>query len=132
MKTRLSILAASLFLLIVLPCSTAFAENRLTEHQALDIVMARVQKDHLYDSWTTASCLSFEVEGKTKVYIDIAIHEKHGGQCPGDPDTSPIVDRFRVHRMTKRIKWYKPAEGEFQSYSAVLKSRVKNEESSLQ
>ena len=83
---------------------TVLADNRLTEQQVLDIVMAMVQKDKLYDSWTTASCLSFLVEEKTKVYIDIAIREKHGDTCPGDPDISPIVDRFRVHRITKRIQ----------------------------
>jgi hypothetical protein len=132
MKMRPLFLVVSISLLSVFLCTNAFAENRLSEKQALDIVSARVQQDKLYDSWTTASCLSFLVEEKTKVYIDIAIREKHGGQCPGDPDTSPIVDRFRVHRMTKRVKWYKPAEGEFQPYSAVLKARVKNEELSLQ
>jgi hypothetical protein len=123
MKMRLLFLVVSISLLGVFLCSNAFAENRLFEKQALEIVAARVQKDKLYDSWTTSSCLSLLVEGKTKVYIDIAIREKHGGQCPGDPNTSPIVDRFRVHRMTKRIKWYKPADGEFLPYSALLKDR---------
>jgi hypothetical protein len=124
MKMLLSILAVSLFLLVVLPCSTVLADNRLTEQQALDVLMAKVQKDKLYDSWTTISCLSFLVEEKTKDYIDIAIREKHEGKCEGDPNTSPIVDRFRVHRMTKRIKWYEPAEGEFHPYRAVLKARL--------
>jgi len=124
MKMLLSILAVSLFLLVVLPCSTVLADNRLTEQQALDVVMAKVQKDKLYDSWTTISCLSFLVEEKTKVYINIAIREKHDGKCEGDPNTSPIVDRFRVHRMTKRIQWYEPAEGEYHPYRAVLKARL--------
>ncbi len=124
MKMRVPFLVVSISLLGLFLCSNAFAENRLTEHQALDIVAARVQKDHLYDSWTTASCLTFLVEEKTKDYIDIAIREKHEGKCEGDPNTSPIVDRFRVHRMTKRIKWYEPAEGEFHPYRAVLKERL--------
>ena len=124
MNTRLLFLVPSLFLLGVFLCSNAFADNRLTEQQALDVVMAKVQKDKLYDSWTTASCLHFLVEEKTKVYVDIAIREKHEGKCEGDPDTSPIVDRFRVHRMTKRIQWYEPVEGEFHPYRAVLKARL--------
>jgi hypothetical protein len=124
MKMLLQILVALISILALFPGSNAFAENRLSEQQALDIVAARVQKDHLYDSWTTASCLTFLVEEKTKDYIDIAIREKHEGKCEGDPNTSPIVDRFRVHRMTKRIKWYEPAEGEFHPYRAVLKARL--------
>jgi hypothetical protein len=132
MKMRLTYLVVFLSLPVLFLCSNTFAENRLSEQQAQDILKARVQKDKLYDRWTTMSCLSFLVEEKTKDYIDIAIREKHDGQCPGDPDTSPTVDRFRVHRITKRIKWYEPAKGEFQSYSAVLKTRVKNDELSLQ
>jgi hypothetical protein len=124
MKMRLLILVAFISILALFPSSNTFAENRLTEQQALDVLMAKVQKDKLYDSWTTISCLSFLVEEKTKVYINIAIREKHDGKCEGDPNTSPIVDRFRVHRMTKRVQWYEPAEGEYHPYKAVLKSRL--------
>jgi hypothetical protein len=124
MRTRLLILLSVLFLLGVSLGSDAFALNRLSEQQALDIVMARVQKDKLYDRSTSVSCLHFLVEGKSKDYIDVAIREKHGGECPGDQDTSPIVDRFRVHRMTKRVKWYQPADGEYVPYSAMLKERL--------
>jgi hypothetical protein len=38
-----------------------------------------------------ATCLSFEVEPD-----DIAVREIHGGECAGDPETSPISGRFRV------------------------------------
>lgn len=124
MKTRLSVLASLLFLLGMFLGSDAFALNRLSEQQAIDIVTARVQKDKLYDHHTSVSCLHFLVEGKTKDYIDVAIREKHSGECLGDQDTSPIVDRFRVHRMTKRVKWYHPADGEYVPYSAMLKARM--------
>lgn len=87
--------------------------------------MAQIQKDKLYDSWTTLSCLLFFTEEKTKDHFDFAIREKHGGQCAGDPNTSPIVDRFRVDRLTKNIQWYEPVEGEFLPYRVVLKARLK-------
>jgi len=38
-----------------------------------------------------AACLAFEVESD-----DIAVREIHGGECAGDPETSPIRERFRV------------------------------------
>ncbi len=114
-----------LSLLIVFPYSNVLAESQLTEQQTLDILVAQIQKDKLYDSWTTLSCLSFFTEEKTKDYFDIAIHEKHGGKCPGDPNTWPIVDRFRVNRFTKRIQWYEPTEGEWLPYRAVLKARLR-------
>ena len=111
-----------LSLVIVFPCSNALSQNQLTEEQALDILVAQIQKDKLYDSWTTLSCLSFFTEEKTKDYFDFAIHEKHGGRCPGDPNTWPIVDRFRVNRVTGKVQWY-DIEGELQPYKAVLKWR---------
>jgi len=110
--------------LVVFPCSDVSTGDRLTEQQALDILVSQIQKDKLYDSWTTLSCLSFYTEEKTKDYFDFAIHEKHGGKCPGDPNTWPIVDRFRVNRLTKKIEWYN-TEGEILPYKAVLKARLK-------
>jgi len=62
-------------------------------------------------------------EEKAEDYFDFAIHEKHGGGCPGDSNTSPVVDRFRVNRLTKKIQWYEPAQGELRPYGAVLKAR---------
>jgi hypothetical protein len=102
------------------------AENQLSERQALDILKLQFQKDKLYDSWApNLSCPLFFTEKKTKDYFEFAIHEKHGGNCSGDPNTSPAVDRFRVNRLTKRIQWYDPVEGELLPYKAVLKARLK-------
>ena len=122
MKISLLIPILFLSLLITFP---VLAEKQLTEQQALDILAAQIQKDKLYDSWTTLSCLLFLIEEKTKDHFDFAIREKHGGQCAGDPNTSPIADRFRLDRLTKKIQWYEPAEGMFLPYRAVLKARLK-------
>ena len=121
-KIRLLGLIFFLSLLIVFP---VLAEKQLTEQQALDILAAQIQKDKLYDSWTTLSCLLFLTEEKTKDHFDIAIREKHGGQCAGDPNTSPITDRFRLDRFTKKIQWRDPVDGEFLPYRTVLKARLK-------
>ena len=110
---------------MTLPSSNVFAEMRLTENQALDLLRSRIQKDRLYSSWTTLSCLSFFIEKKMNDYIDIGIHEKHGGECPSDSNTWPIVDRFRIYRLTKKIQWYEPTEGEYLPYRTVLKAKLK-------
>ncbi len=115
---RLFFLLMALFVAI-----PANAKNPLDEEHALDILVFQIQKDKLYDSWTSLSCLSFITEEKSKKYFDFAIHEKHGGMCPGDPNTAPVVDRFRVNRSTHRIQWFEPAEGEYLPYSAVIKVR---------
>jgi len=102
----------------------AYTEAPLTEDQALNILVSKIKKDKPYDSWTTLSCLSFRIEGETKDYIEIGIHEKHGGNCLGDPDTYPTVDNFRIHRLTKKIQWLEPTEDQWLPYKAALKARL--------
>ena len=110
-----------LALIVAMPAS---ASNPLDEKHVLDVLVAQIQKDKLYESWTSLACLSFVTEEKTKKFIDFAILEKHGGKCPGDPNTSPVVDRFRVNRLTHKIEWFEPTEGELKPYRAVLKFRL--------
>ncbi len=125
MKIRPLIAVLLLCLLVIYPHQKVLGENQLTEDQALTVLITQIKKDKLYDSWTTMSCLQFFTEEKTKQYFDFAIHEKHDGKCPGDPDTWPIVDRFRVDRSTRKIQWFEPAEGELHPYKDVLKVRLK-------
>ena len=125
MKMRLSSIILLLSLLVIFTYRNVLAESQLTEQQALNSLMAQIQKNKLYDSWTTLSCLQFLTEETEKDHFDFGIYEKHGGKCPGDPSTSPIVDRFRVNCLTEKILWYEPTEGEFLPYKAVLKARLK-------
>ena len=121
MKTSVFSLGLFLLLAVMVPGSNVEAKTPLTEKQALNHLISRIQKDKLYDSWTTLSCLSILVEEKTKQYFDIAIREKHDERCPGDPLTAPIVDRFRVDRSTGKIQWYDPVDGDLHPYEGVLK-----------
>jgi hypothetical protein len=104
----------------MVPAGDVEAKTPLTEKQALNHLISCIQKDKLYDSWTTLSCLSILVEEKTKQYFDIAIREKHDERCLGDPLTAPIVDRFRVDRLTGKVQWYDPVDGDLHPYEGVL------------
>lgn len=118
---------SALILVFLLPhVSPAVADAPLTEEQALELLVSQIRKDSLYDSWTTLSCLSFMTEGKSKGYFIFSVHEKHGGKCPGDPNTYPTVDRFRVNRLTHNIQWNEPIEDRWLPYKFVLKDRLKN------
>jgi hypothetical protein len=48
--------------------------------------------------------------------FDIAVRERHGNGCPGDPQTSPVRDRFRVEH-SGAIRWYDPIEGDYVDYA---------------
>lgn len=125
MKQRYLYLVFLCCVFIILFCPNAFTKEKLTEKQALNVLVLKIEKDQLYSGWTSLSCLSFLTEEKTINHFDFGIHEKHGGKCPGDPSTYPIVDRFRVDRSTKTIYWYDPTLGDFVSYKEVLKIRNK-------
>jgi hypothetical protein len=77
----------------------------------------QVTQDKLYDKWTNLDCLSFLVEQANGGTFDMAIREKHGGPCPGDPNTAPVVDRFRV-TGDRVIFWLNP-QGEYVDYEQV-------------
>jgi len=124
MKTvtfKISLIFLHFALLVAIPAN---AKNLLDEENALKALVSQIQKDKLYDSWTNLACLTFITEENTKRHFDFAIHEKHSGKCPGDPNTAPVVDRFRVNRLTHKIEWFEPTEGGLKPYSAVLKFRL--------
>jgi hypothetical protein len=131
MVTKASIAA----LPFILFAFTLFAPNMeakapLTEKQALDLLTSRIQKDKLYDSWTTLSCLSIFIDtsltdpDERDKYFDITIREKHDGKCPGDPLTAPLVDHFRVNRRNSAIQWYDP-DLDLHPYKAVIEWQKK-------
>ena len=54
-------------------------------------------------------------------YYDIAIREVHTPGGPGDPNTAPIVDRFRIYERGEVI-WWQPVFGMFVPYEEFLES----------
>ena len=79
-----------------------------------DAAIARLREafsDGRYAGRLQAECLSYVVEAAAPDQVDIAVHEKHGGACAGDPATSPVVDRYRVTRDA--LLKYDPVEGDY-------------------
>jgi len=76
-----------------------------------------LSKDGVYKRRISLSCVSFVVEERTSTYFEYALRENHNGKCGGDPDTSPIVDRYQVYRSSKSIKWLEPSTGEWLRYN---------------
>ncbi|WIH06779.1 hypothetical protein KHF85_04690 [Xanthomonas translucens pv. graminis] len=102
--------------------------------RALDMLQTRLAADHVY---ADAPCLQYAAEtdadpvaadaaaspspstepaSTASAAIDIAVREKHGDGCPGDPQTAPVRDRYRVER-SGAILWYDVAEGDFVGYA---------------
>ena len=119
----------SLFVLLLLVpvffFSNVNAKAKLNEEQALKVLHTAIEKDNLYGSRANMSCLTVFTEERGKDYFDFSVHENHGGNCPGNPNASPVTDRFRVDRSTKRIQWYDPVDDHPVSLKSFLKSRSK-------
>jgi hypothetical protein len=108
------------------PAVPAFDESR-----AMDLLQARLAADHAYPD---LQCLGYaaEDEGNADVApsaapapaaIEIAVREKHGDGCPGDPQTEPVRDRFRVER-SGAIRWYDVVDGDFVDYAQWQQQRA--------
>ena len=75
----------------------------------------QVEHDHLYP-WATRECLGYMDDGEDDQYENISIHEVHDKRCPGDPETYPRVDSFRINRLTRQLEWLS-LDGDYQPYS---------------
>lgn len=101
------------------------AEPRCTEADhaaAADLLQAKVRSPKLY-AWTKPECLRFQVEQCDAQQVDIAVRELHNESCGGDPATAPVVDRFRVQRLTQTIEWYHAAKGEYRPFNQMPELR---------
>ncbi|MET0551365.1 MAG: hypothetical protein ABW002_19075 [Xanthomonas sp.] len=107
------------------PPADTFGESR-----AMEMLQARLSADHAYPD---LQCLGYAVEDASAddaaadagaagsaasgpAAIEIAVREKHGDGCPGDPQTEPVRDRFRVER-SGAIRWYDVVDGDFVDYA---------------
>lgn len=108
------VLATLLLVALALP---GCGKRQLTEDQAVDLLHQRVLADKLYPASRQGECLSFEVEQRLDTRYEIAVREKHGQGCPGDPGTGPVLDRFEVQQGDGRIRRYDPIAGSYVDYA---------------
>jgi hypothetical protein len=125
MKNALLFLMVLFLLTPILFLSNVSAKARLTEEQALKVLISTIQKEKLYGNDLNMSCLSIFPGESGKDHFDFSVHENHGGNCPGNPNAPPVADRFRVERSSRKVQWYGPGEDRPLSLRAFTKSRSK-------
>ncbi len=93
--------------------------------EALDFLIDKLSEDRIYGS-SFPEGFSFNLaymdnfpEDVYRDYYDIAIREVHGPGGPGDPNTAPIVDIFRIYDRGEII-WFQPVTGMFVPYDDIL------------
>jgi hypothetical protein len=93
--------------------------------KAVNLLYQKLESDSVYTSWTEMECLYFIIMDSSSDYFDIAVHEKHDQNCPGNPNTAPRVDTFRIMRQTNEILWYNLFKDSYESYNEFLNKRLK-------
>ena len=99
----------------------AAPSKHLSEDAARDLLFQTLKRDHIYDKRISLDCVTSSTDEITRTYYEFALHEKHNAKCGGDPETNPVVDRYRVRRASGEIELYDVVSDTWKSYG--VKSR---------
>jgi len=61
-------------------------------------------------------CISYGTEETTNAYFEFVLREIHNAKCGGDPETSHVLDRYRVYRRSGKIERYQPIDDSWHRY----------------
>jgi hypothetical protein len=88
----------------------------LSEDSALNLLVESIKRDHIYDRRISLDCVTFGIVEATRIYFEFVLRENHTAKCAGDPNFTPVVDRYRVHRASGKIERYDVATDSWQPY----------------
>ncbi len=118
MKNRFRIVTAVVTALVLVSSVVlqAARSHPLDEDAALALLVRTLKHDRVYAKRISLDCVTYDTEETTNAYFQFALREKHDAKCGGDPETSPIVDRYRVYRRSGKIKWWEATDDTWQRY----------------
>ena len=103
--------------------SAALAEaarsGPLDEDDALALLERTLKRDQAYEKRISLDCIAYGTEESTKAYFEFVLREIHNAKCGGDPETSPAIDRYRVHRRSGKIEQWEAAEDKWYAYKGT-------------
>jgi hypothetical protein len=88
----------------------------LDEDAALALLVRTLKRDGVYTHRISLDCVSYDTEETTEAYFQFVLRENHNAKCGGDPETSPVVDRYRVYQRSGKIEWLERIEDKWQPY----------------
>jgi hypothetical protein len=89
----------------------------LDEDGALALLESTLKHDGVYADRISLNCITYGTEETTSAYFQFVLRENHNAKCGGDPETSPVVDRYRVYRKSGKIEWLERMEDNWQPYN---------------
>jgi len=94
----------------------------LNEDTALALLVRTLKHDGVYKNRISLDCVTYGTEETTGTYFEFVLREKHDAKCGGVPETSPVVDRYRVYRRSGKIEQWEPSDDSWHRYKPA-KSR---------
>lgn len=91
----------------------------LDEHAAVAFLQRTLKRDHAYEKRISLDCIEYGTEETTEAYFEFVLREIHNAKCGGDPDTSPVIDRYRVYRRSGKIEQWQAAEDKWHAYKGT-------------
>ncbi len=97
------------------PPKAKAALNEAEQQADLDLALQKLAQRGLYVNTESRRCLQFFYDADDKQAIELSVRELHDDarNCPGDPNTAPIVARYRVARKSDEIAIYQVIEGDY-------------------
>jgi hypothetical protein len=89
----------------------------LDEDGALTLLERTLKHDGIYTHRISLDCVSYGAEETTDAYFQFVLRENHSAKCGGDPETSPVIDRYRVYRQSGKIEWLERIEDNWRPYN---------------
>ena len=118
MKIESRVITAAVIAVVLV--SAAVAEGArprpLDEDTALALLERTLKHDRVYDKRISWDCISFGTEEGTDAYFDFVVREIHNAKCGGAPETSPVIDRYRVYRRFSKIEQWQATDDTWQPY----------------
>lgn len=93
------------------------SKHSMNEDAALNLLLRTFKRDNVYAKRISLDCVTFGTEETTKEYFGFVLRENHTTKCGGDPDISPVVDRYRVYRASGKIELYDAMNNSWQRYN---------------
>jgi hypothetical protein len=120
MKNRFHIATAIATALVLLSgVASQAARYSLDEDAALGWLVRTLKHNHVYAKRISLDCITYDTEQTTDAYFQFALREKHDAKCGGDPETSPVVDRYRVYRHSSKIERWEAADDTWHIYKGA-------------
>ena len=88
----------------------------LDEDAALALLVRTLKHDRVFAKRISLDCVSYGTEETTNAYFEFVLREIHNAKCGGDPETSHVLDRYRVYRRSGKIERYQPIDDSWHRY----------------